>query len=249
MSEEQSTNAIVGIGFGLLHAIMRKTTAVDVLGTCAEAVSPFGVGAVCAVEFRSIDGVHDGPARILGTWNHRADSSYDDMLLHTGPLRRVLAQLPSPLDAATLRQVAMNDDIRARFEYFMTGNELVDFLTFPIVQRGQVVGAIGLGFRDHTAVPTASLVMAVVAQPVFDALKEALRARTIERRPMQQPLTPREIECLQLCADGMSSWKIGRELAITERTATAHLANCMTKLNAETRMHAVAEGIRRGLIR
>lgn len=61
-------------------------------------------------------------------------------------------------------------------------------------------------------------------------------------------LTPRERECLQWAAAGKSEWEISQILGISEHTAEKHLLNAKTKLGAVNRVHAVAEGIRRGHI-
>lgn len=244
-----SVDAVVGMAFELLHALTRKTGGGDVMAQCGAVLAPLGVDAVYAVEFRGDESDEDGLPRVLGAWDRRGEGAFDDHFLATDPLRRRFGQLPGPFNAEMLRDVAANDDQRARIDAFMTQNGFVDVLALPVVKHGVIVGAIGLGVREAGMGKGAAIVMAVVAQHVFDVLKGVARARLTSGRQLQHTLTPREIECLQLCADGLSSWKIGRELAITERTATAHLASCMTKLAAETRMHAVAEGIRRGFIR
>lgn len=61
-------------------------------------------------------------------------------------------------------------------------------------------------------------------------------------------LSPRERECLTLAANGKSEWEISRILGISEHTSAKHLMNARLKLGAQNRSHAVAEGIRRGLI-
>ena len=61
-------------------------------------------------------------------------------------------------------------------------------------------------------------------------------------------LTPREIECLELAADGKSEWEISRILGISEHTSEKHLLNAKTKLGAVNRTQAVAVAIRLGFI-
>jgi DNA-binding CsgD family transcriptional regulator len=242
-------DAVVGLAFDLLHALTRKTSGGDVMAQCGAVLAPLGVDGLYAVEFRGDEGEEDGLPCVLGTWNRRGEDTFDDKFLATDLLRRRLGQLPGPVNAEMLREVAANDERRAAIDAFMSQNGFADVLALPVVKHGTIAGAIGLGVRDANMGKAAAVVMAVVAQHVFDVLKGIARVRSTSCRQLQHMLTPREIECLQLCADGLSSWKIGRELAITERTATAHLASCMTKLVAETRMHAMAEGIRRGFIR
>ena len=62
-------------------------------------------------------------------------------------------------------------------------------------------------------------------------------------------LSPREIQCLQMAAHGMTSADIGIKLGIVERTANYHFGNILTKLHALNRHEAIAKGVRLGLIR
>lgn len=62
-------------------------------------------------------------------------------------------------------------------------------------------------------------------------------------------LTQRQKEVLQLLRKGMSNRDIGFLLEITPRTAKAHVAAIMAKLDANDRAEAVARGFERGLLR
>lgn len=62
-------------------------------------------------------------------------------------------------------------------------------------------------------------------------------------------LSDREVECLQLIAGGNTSWAIAEALGISHHTVNAHIRNIVRKLGVATRPQAVAEAMRRGLIR
>lgn len=64
----------------------------------------------------------------------------------------------------------------------------------------------------------------------------------------QVHLTAREIECLRWAADGKTSWEIGQQLGIAERTAIFHLNNSARKLGVIGRRQAIARAMRLGLI-
>ena len=53
---------------------------------------------------------------------------------------------------------------------------------------------------------------------------------------------------LALVASGRSNRQIGRVLTITDKTASVHVSNIMTKLGAASRTEAVAVARRRGLL-
>ena len=63
----------------------------------------------------------------------------------------------------------------------------------------------------------------------------------------QEP-TGREVEVLQLIADGLVNREIGTRLYLSEETVKSHVRHLLAKLPARSRAHAVAVGFRRGLI-
>jgi DNA-binding NarL/FixJ family response regulator len=62
-------------------------------------------------------------------------------------------------------------------------------------------------------------------------------------------LTARELEVLQLVADGMRNKEVAARLSIGEDTVKMHLRNVMEKLEVHDRTHAVMVAVRRGFIR
>ena len=61
-------------------------------------------------------------------------------------------------------------------------------------------------------------------------------------------LTARELEVLQLVADGKSNGEIGSALFISTKTASVHVSNILAKLGVNTRGEAAAIAHRRGLV-
>jgi DNA-binding NarL/FixJ family response regulator len=74
---------------------------------------------------------------------------------------------------------------------------------------------------------------------------------TVRSTPADQPdepiLTRRELEILQLVADGLSNKEIGGRLSITEGTVKNHVHNALEKLHLENRVQATAYVVRQGL--
>ena len=62
-------------------------------------------------------------------------------------------------------------------------------------------------------------------------------------------LSERECEVLTLAARGFSNKRIGESLHIAETTVKSHVKSILEKLGADDRTQAVAEALRRGLIR
>ncbi len=63
-----------------------------------------------------------------------------------------------------------------------------------------------------------------------------------------EPLSTREIEVLRLLVDGKTNPEIAEELFITRRTAAAHVSGILRKLGVTSRVEAVSDAHRRGLI-
>jgi DNA-binding NarL/FixJ family response regulator len=61
-------------------------------------------------------------------------------------------------------------------------------------------------------------------------------------------LTSREREILKLLADGMSNSDVAGKLYISQETVKSHVRHILTKLEADTRTHAVAIALREAII-
>lgn len=53
-------------------------------------------------------------------------------------------------------------------------------------------------------------------------------------------LTPRERQCLKMCASGLTTKQIAHEICRSEPTVTLHLTSATRKLGARNRVHAIA---------
>jgi DNA-binding NarL/FixJ family response regulator len=64
----------------------------------------------------------------------------------------------------------------------------------------------------------------------------------------EEMLTAREREILKLLADGMSNADVAGKLFISQETVKSHVRHILTKLEADTRTHAVAIALREAII-
>jgi DNA-binding NarL/FixJ family response regulator len=69
------------------------------------------------------------------------------------------------------------------------------------------------------------------------------------RGALVTPLTPRELQVLQLIAQGRSTAAIAHELGIRPLTARSHVKKILLKLGAHSRVEAVTIALRHNLIR
>jgi two-component system, NarL family, response regulator len=71
----------------------------------------------------------------------------------------------------------------------------------------------------------------------------------IERRAGQPSLTSRELEVLELLAEGKRTKEIAATLGVTMDTANAHIKNIYSKFAVHGRTAVVTEAVKRGFIR
>jgi two-component system nitrate/nitrite response regulator NarL len=76
----------------------------------------------------------------------------------------------------------------------------------------------------------------------------SMPAALATRAPLAEPLTARELQVLQLVAEGLPNKGIARRLGISENTAKFHVASLCGKLAASSRTEAVTIAARAGLI-
>jgi len=69
-----------------------------------------------------------------------------------------------------------------------------------------------------------------------------------QQEALAEPLTERELQILRLLTDGLSNKDVGERLYLSPDTVKSHLVNVYRKLGVESRAHAVAVAIRRGLV-
>src|SRR5262245_62026800 len=67
-------------------------------------------------------------------------------------------------------------------------------------------------------------------------------------RPIDSRLTPREQEVLEVAAQDMTAREIARHLGVRERTVTTHLGRIYGKLGVNSRVGALIEAARSGLV-
>jgi DNA-binding NarL/FixJ family response regulator len=73
-------------------------------------------------------------------------------------------------------------------------------------------------------------------------------AAQIAEHSTDDALTPREVDVLRWVAKGNANKEIAAQLSLTEETVKSHIRNILAKLEANDRTHAVAIGVKRGII-
>lgn len=119
-----------------------------------------------------------------------------------------------------------------------------------------IISALRAGLRgaiswDATPQEMESAVHAVYAGlgVIAPALIPGLLPETsILAEELADPLSSRELEVLDLLAEGLSNKLIAYHLNISEHTVKTHVASIFAKLGASSRTEAVSQAIRKGLV-
>ena len=99
------------------------------------------------------------------------------------------------------------------------------------------------------AIEAVSLGLVVLPGAASDAVLSEAPAKTHSQPPGDgQKLTPREMEILEMIAEGLGNKEIAWRLDISEHTVKFHIGSIFTKLGAQSRTEAVTIGVRHGLI-
>ena len=101
--------------------------------------------------------------------------------------------------------------------------------------RVLLIGAARASLVDHDAV-------------VVAPRGSAAGAERLDEPGFEEPLTPREVEVLELLAEGLPNKAIAERLRISDQTVKFHVASISGKLGAANRTDAVRRAVRRGLI-
>lgn len=120
-------------------------------------------------------------------------------------------------------------------------------IVVPVLWSGRVVGTVGFFGEGAEDDPRTQAAMALTAPAILRRALVLGPDNGEDRRPGSRP-TARELECLQLSAAGKSSFEIAQALVLSEHTVNTHLRSAIDKLKAQSRVQAVAEALRRGLI-
>ncbi|MFF3019472.1 response regulator [Streptomyces sp. NPDC057939] len=109
-------------------------------------------------------------------------------------------------------------------------------------------GAAGYLLKDAPPEELAAAVRTAAAGQ--SALAPAVALRLMDRmRTPAEALTKRELEVLQLVADGLSNQQISKRLFLSQATVKSHLVHVYAKLGVDSRTAAVAVAGSRRLIR
>lgn len=109
-------------------------------------------------------------------------------------------------------------------------------------------GARGYALKEGTPTELTGALATVAAGGTY--VDPRLRSALLSRRATQRmpSLSPREREIMDYLAQGLTGEQVAERLVLSSETIKTHIRNAMAKLEAHTRVHAIAIALRKGFI-
>ena len=118
-------------------------------------------------------------------------------------------------------------------------------------ERALLTRALDSGARGYILKETSHATLVRAIEKVAEGgsyVDPGLMPAFLEGRDREDLLTAREREILQLLANGLSNADAAEKLFISQETVKSHVRHILTKLEADTRTHAVAIALRQSII-
>lgn len=144
--------------------------------------------------------------------------------------------------AATRRIVEANPNIRV---VVLTMHDDVQKTRSAL--RAGAVGYLTKGTSLTEVIETIHAVVAGETVLSMDLAVSMLRAAQ-QADSTDDPLSERQVEILQMIADGRGTKQVAQELGITHKTVHNHLNAIYRKLDTQSLTHAVLSAVRKGII-
>ena len=124
-----------------------------------------------------------------------------------------------------------------------TGSNEIELLI-----KGLDSGARGYALKEGTQAELRSAIRTVAEGGTYvdPRLQSALLSRKATQT--QRVLSKREREIMDLLAQGLTGEQVAERLYLSPETIKTHIRNAMNKLEANTRVHAIAIALREGFI-
>jgi len=116
-------------------------------------------------------------------------------------------------------------------------------------------GAAGYILKDASRKEMLATIRRILGGDV--AMDPALASRLLRRlsreqrpawSPLEEPLTPRQLEVLRLLVEGQTNQEIANDLGIGPGTVKSHVEHIIAKLGATDRTQAAVRAVQRGLV-
>jgi DNA-binding NarL/FixJ family response regulator len=126
---------------------------------------------------------------------------------------------------------------------------LTGWASHRTIERSMKAGAHGLLSKSQSVEELVTAVRRVAAgESLFEADVAGSRAPVVAEAPSGASLSPREIEVLYLLGEGRRTSEVAGALGLSVNTVRNHITAILAKLGTHTRLEAVTEAMRLGII-
>lgn len=147
----------------------------------------------------------------------------------------ITRQVKKSSPTSNILVLASEADLASALEAFASGANGYLLRSVPIESIVPAIEAVAAG--------------KVVTEPEIAAsFARRYSVSSLTERVNRQCLTARELQVLQLIADGYKDKQIASALGVSLRTVKTHVTSIMTKLGAQSRIQAVLKATRQGLL-
>lgn len=186
------------------------------------------------------------PNTVISNWPPELLRAYDEMnLLSNSPIIKAVRNSNRPVeweleDINNRRGGAETDRSIELFRSF----GMLSGVYFPTYNAAGKKGAVSFSGDRSSLSKEECAILHLLSLYAFN--HASLMTYETSNAPPQ--LTPRELECLGWAAQGKTNSEIGTIVSISESTVAGYFASLCQKLGASNKVHAVAKGLRLGLL-
>ncbi|HRK17934.1 MAG TPA: helix-turn-helix domain-containing protein [Hyphomicrobiaceae bacterium] len=115
-------------------------------------------------------------------------------------------------------------------------------------RSASIAGGLACAFNFRRLGGDASFLRRLRLRTISERPPAVLEIKSVERSMAGEALNERERDVLNWVATGKSDWQVAQILSVSPKTVNYHVENAKRKLGAMTRIQAVVEAVRLGLI-
>ena len=227
-------------------ALQDAVSAYDVLRILKVVTAEYGFGFFSVIRFPTEEDTSLRGLSLLTNWPAELVHEYDEHdLLQNSPIIDALkvSMVPYSWTLFELNTYRPSDKAEAANRIFSEHGFLAGTY-FPVIDGIGNRGAVSFSGTRPPCTEKEQIKLSWISSQLFQRVVH-FDGNQKMRRPK---LTDREIECLRWTSSGKTSIEIAAILNLSEHTINHYISTCCDKLSATNRAHAVAKGIRLGLI-
>ncbi|MBT5072223.1 MAG: LuxR family transcriptional regulator [Kordiimonadaceae bacterium] len=118
--------------------------------------------------------------------------------------------------------------------------DLIDGYTVPLHYSEGFSGSCSVTFKNNVIEPEAFNTIHFISFYLYDA---ALKIKANHHGKKEKLLTNRQLQCLELIAQGKSDWAISKVLGVSESTVHYHVQQTLKRLKVASRTQALVHAL------